>query len=232
MLKIAGSKEEQAGGALMVWWAGEGAARVLRRKGEALLLERAGGPRSLAAMARGDKDDEAMAILCQNAARLHAPREGPPPPSLVPLQTWFRALAPTAAREGGVFRRALAAAGPLLADPREVRVLHGDLHHDNVLDGEARGWLAIDPKGLLGERGYDYANMICNPDIETVRHPGRFQRRIALVAKAANLEPRRLLAWVLAYAGLSAAWTVRGGGDASPAIEIARLAAAELGPPA
>jgi aminoglycoside/hydroxyurea antibiotic resistance kinase len=42
-------------------------------------------------------------------------------------------------------------------------VLHGDLHHGNVLDFGLRGWLAIDPKGLLGERGFDFANIFTNP---------------------------------------------------------------------
>ena len=40
----------------------------------------------------------------------------------------------------------------LLAEPREVCALHGDLHHDNVLDFGPRGWLAIDPHALVGER--------------------------------------------------------------------------------
>jgi streptomycin 6-kinase len=229
IVKIAGSEEERLGGALMVWWAGDGAARVLRREGEAILLERACGRRSLAAMAREGADKAAMAILCETARRLHTPRAGTPPASLVPLPVWFRALGPIAIREGGTFRRAWTVAEGLLAAPRDECVLHGDLHHDNVLDGEARGWLAIDPKGLIGERGFDYANMICNPDIETVRREGVFTRRIALVSAAASLEPARLLRWVLAYAGLSAAWTIGDGGDAAPAIEIARLAAAELG---
>lgn len=229
MLKITGSEEERLGGALMVWWAGEGAARVLAREGEAILLERACGPRSLAAMARDGADDAALAILCETAGRLHAPRGGTPPASLVPLPMWFRALSPVASLEGGVFRHAQLAAARLLAAPRDERVLHGDLHHDNVLDGEARGWLAIDPKGLIGERGFDFAHMICNPDIEIVRTEGVFARRIDRVSRAASLEPKRLLNWVLAYAGLSAAWTLGAGGDASPAIEIAQLAAAELG---
>jgi streptomycin 6-kinase len=59
----------------------------------------------------------------------------------------------------------------LLAEPREVGVLHGDLHHGNVLDFGVRGWLAIDPKGLLGERGFDFANIFTNP-ISQIR-PGR-----------------------------------------------------------
>ena len=30
-------------------------------------------------------------------------------------------------------------------------LLHGDLHHDNILFDKKRGWLAIDPKGIIGE---------------------------------------------------------------------------------
>jgi streptomycin 6-kinase len=42
-------------------------------------------------------------------------------------------------------------------------VLHGDIHHDNVLDFGARGRLAIDPKGLLGERGFEFAIFLPTP---------------------------------------------------------------------
>jgi streptomycin 6-kinase len=40
----------------------------------------------------------------------------------------------------------------LLTTQREKVVLHGDMHHGNVLNFGSRGWLAIDPKGLIGER--------------------------------------------------------------------------------
>jgi hypothetical protein len=46
---------------------------------------------------------------------------------------------------------------------RDVVVLHGDMHHENILKFSSRGWLAIDPKGLVGERGFDYANIFCKP---------------------------------------------------------------------
>ena len=49
MLKLAREEEERRGGALMAWWNGDGAAKVLAQHGPALLLERADGPRSLAA---------------------------------------------------------------------------------------------------------------------------------------------------------------------------------------
>ncbi|HEX2207648.1 MAG TPA: aminoglycoside phosphotransferase family protein, partial [Longimicrobium sp.] len=97
MLKVTREAEERAGAALMVWWEGNGAARVLEHDGEALLVERAVGSRSLVAMARGGEDDEASRILCAAAARLHAPRGSPRPPALVPLDRWFRALEPAAA---------------------------------------------------------------------------------------------------------------------------------------
>ena len=64
-------------------------------------------------------------------------------------------------------------AAELLASPRDVTVLHGDIHHGNILDFGARGWLAVDPKGLVGERGLDYANLFCNPDTATATGPGR-----------------------------------------------------------
>jgi streptomycin 6-kinase len=229
MLKIAGGAEERLGAALMAWFAGDGAVRVLAMDDPALLMERASGPRSLAVMARSGEDDAATMILCRTLARLHAPRPTPPPPSLVPLPVWFRALPEAADRHGGVLASSWSVAQALLASPRDERPLHGDLHHDNVLDGGDRGWLAIDPKGLIGERGFDYANIVCNPDIATAAAPGVLRRRAAIIAAESGLEPERHLRWVLAYAGLSASWTLGEGGDAGPALEIARLASAELG---
>lgn len=224
--------EEGRSGALMAWWAGDGAARVLAQAEDALLLERATGPRSLADMARDGQDDEACAILCAVAARLHRPR-GAPPPDLISLEDGFAELWPAASAQGGILARCAATARELLAQPREVVSLHGDLHHDNVLDFGARGWLAIDPAGMLGERGFDFANIFTNPDLTdptrpVATRPGRFARRVEVVAQSAGLERRRLLCWILAWAGLSAAWFLGDGDPAAIDLEIAALAAAEL----
>jgi len=232
MLKLALMEDEQRGGVLMAWWDGEGAARVLAREGAALLLERATGPGSLAEMARTGRDDEACRILCATAARLHAPR-AKPLPDLMPLTQWFRELEPAAATHGGILARCAGVARALLAEPREVGPLHGDLHHDNVLDFGARGWLAIDPKFLLGERGFDFANIFTNPDLADPSRPvatelGRFARRLEVVAEAAGLERERLLRWILAWTGLSAAWYLGDGDPAAIDLRIAEMAAAEL----
>ncbi len=225
MLKVAGSDEERRGGALMDWYAGVGAARVLARDGEAILLERAVGHRSLAGMAVAGDDDGASRILCETVARLHTPRAAPPPDTLVPLPAWFAALGPAAVAHGGVFAKSLAAADRLLTDPREPVVLHGDVHHDNILDGGPRGWLAIDPKGLIGDRAFDYANLFRNPTAEIALAPGRMRRQVEVVATAGGLEPRRLLTWIHAYAGLGAAWSLQSGHDPAPGLAIAELAA-------
>jgi streptomycin 6-kinase len=192
-----------------------------------LLIERAAGRRSLAAMAQGRRDDEASRILCAVAAKLHAPRDRRPP-RLVPLSRWFAALTQDGPRHGGILGEAAATACALLAAPREPTVLHGDLHHGNVLDFAARGWLAIDPKGLIGERAFEFANLLRNPDEAVAMRPGRFARQVQVIARAAHVEPTRLLRWVLALAGLSACWILADGGRPEQDLAIAALAAAEL----
>lgn len=233
MLKLSHEADERLGGVLMEWWDGDGAARVFARDGDAVLMERATGPASLEDLARSGQDDEACAILCAAAARLHAPRSTPPP-KLTPLRTWFDDLWPAAERYGGILARSAETADTLLAHPREVCPLHGDLHHGNVLDFGARGWLAIDPKHLIGERGFDFANIFTNPDLAdptrpVATEPGRFARRLDVVASASGLERQRLLRWVLAWTGLSASWFLDDGDPlAEIGLQIAALAAAEL----
>jgi streptomycin 6-kinase len=233
MLKVAAEPEEMRGGILMSWWGGEGAAHVQAMDGPALLLERAQGTGSLSQLARNGHDDGATCILCDVIARLHAPRARPLPVGLLPLATWFAALAPGARAHGGILTRCDAVARRLLADQRDVGMLHGDVHHDNVLDFGPRGWLAIDPKSLVGERGFDYANLFCNPDMEDPSPPlavlpERFRRRLEIVVAQARLERARLLQWIVAYTGLSAVWCIEDEQSAEVALCIAELAFAEM----
>ncbi|MBW3632055.1 MAG: hypothetical protein KY456_03405 [Chloroflexi bacterium] len=228
MLKIATEAEERRGAESMVWWSGDGAARVLAHEGDALLLERAQGGASLVEMARDGRDDEASRIMCRVAARLHAPRNGQTPPTLVPLTRWFAELEPAASRYGGILSQAAVTARVLLDEPRDVVVLHGDIHHGNILDFGSRGWLAIDPKHLVGERGFDFVNILRNPDAHIALKLGRFSRQVAVIAEAANLDRVRLLQWTLAFAGLSAAWILTNGDEPELDLAVAALAAAEL----
>ncbi|WP_331691615.1 aminoglycoside phosphotransferase family protein [Pseudomonas sp. ZY71] len=229
MLKVALDVDEKYGNRLMTWWDGDGAAQVLAHHEDGLLLERAMGSRSLMHMAMNGEDDEASRILCSALARLHAPRETPPPP-LVELGPWFASLRIATAQHGGLYALSLQTAENLLANPQDVVVLHGDMHHDNVLDFGERGWLAIDPKRVRGERGFDYANLMCNPDLPTATDPARFRRQLDVIVETAGLDHRRLLQWVLAFAGLSAAWFLEDDAleQASGQLKVAQIAASML----
>jgi streptomycin 6-kinase len=212
---------------LMAWWNGDGAARVLAHDEHALLLERATRTRSLADMARNGDDDGANRIICGVIARLHAKRDVPPP-DLIPLSRWFEPLDRAGLAHGSYLARAAATARELLQSPEDIVVLHGDIHHGNVLDAGSRGWVAIDPKRLVGERGFDYANIFCNPDRQTATSPHRLSRQASVVAEAAGLDRTRLLKWVTAWAGLSAVWLLEDGEAAELDLAIVQLALAEL----
>jgi streptomycin 6-kinase len=233
MLKLTSDEDERRGAALMAWWAGEGAARVLAFDGEGLLLERAPRSRPLSRLSRNGRDDEAIRILCTVATRLHVPRRKGHP-DLPTLAHWFRDLEAAAASRGGFLNQSLAAMRDLLSSERDVAILHGDLHHDNVLDfGPGRGWLAIDPKGLIGERAFDFATLFLNPDLAdpsrpVATDPARFLQRLQLVAEAGNLDRRRLLEWILAWSGLSSIWSLDDPRAAGIAATIARFADMEL----
>lgn len=133
-----------------------------------------------------------------------------------------------AQERGGILARAAAAANELLPAQREIVPLHADLHHDNVLDFEAKGWLAIDPKSVIGDRAFEYTILFCDPDLADPEPPvavlpGRFERRLEIALAKSGLERERLLKWVLAWCGLSAAWFL---GDDDPLAQI-NLAVAE-----
>ena len=232
ILKITDDDSERIGCELMVWWNGNGAAKVLAHAAGAILLERATGTESLADMSWTGNDAQTCRIICHAASRLHFSRNASTP-ALTPLHHWFSDLAPAAKKHGGILTRCAAVANVLLSSPQDEVVLHGDLHHGNILDFGTRGWLAIDPKGLLGERGFDYANIFTNPDLaEPTRpvaiEPETFTQRVNIVSEIARIERQRLLMWIVAWCGLSSVWFLQEGDSATVPLRIAELAMAEL----
>ncbi len=147
-------------------------------------------------------------------------------PELVPLRVWFADLIEAAGR-GGIFTVAADTAMSLLNDPAGETVLHGDIHHGNILDFGTRGWLAIDPKGLRGDPGFDYANLFCNPDDAVATDPATFRRRLTLVSGLSGIDRRRLARWVLAWVGLSILWPPFGPRREAAVLRLSALAAAE-----
>jgi streptomycin 6-kinase len=170
-------------------------------------------------------------IIASVLNQLHSAPGAPPAEGLYTLPRWFRELfqqadADEAAGIDTLYRRGAKVAAELLANPRDIRVLHGDIHHQNIRHSE-RGWLALDPKGLVGERTYDLANTFCNPggiDLDAlIEDETRILRTAALFSEKLGVEQGRILAFVFAYACLSAAWSAHDRGDPAAALRIAAL---------
>lgn len=115
----------------------------------------------------------------------------------------------------------------LLASSSEQVLLHGDLHHDNILAAEREPWLAIDPKGLVGEPAYEVGALMRNqlPQPLAGEYASRFlARRLDQLAEELGLERGRLHGWSLAQAVLSAWWSFEDHGYGwEPAMALAEL---------
>jgi streptomycin 6-kinase len=89
-------------------------------------------------------------------------------------------------------------------------LMHGDFHHFNILSSE-RGWLAIDPKGVLGPAGYEVGPLMLNPWgslSDGIKSRGRVKRRVDLLHERLGFERERIVEWSLAHAVLSAWWGI------------------------
>ena len=215
IVKVPLVEEERVGSRVLAWWSGDGSALVhaIDDDGDVLIERAEDSDTTLAELARNaappmwSSDRHATRILVAAARRLHRHRQADPPAGVVPLRRWFRDLFSRADDVGGFFARAATMADELLEDQRDVRVLHGDIHHGNVLwFGPARGWLAIDPKGLFGESTFDYVNILTNPYRATMLRPHRLLEHVALISAESGVDRDRLLRWTIAWTGLSAAW--------------------------
>lgn len=111
----------------------------------------------------------------------------------------------------------------------EPVLLHGDLHHGNILAARRQPWLAIDPKGVVGEPAYEVGSLLRNPWSRplAVPQPARIlARRLDVLAEELGIERRRLHGWGLAQAVLSAWWCIEDEGCGwEPAIAYAELLA-------
>jgi streptomycin 6-kinase len=115
----------------------------------------------------------------------------------------------------------------LSASMDEPVLLHGDLHQDNILAAQRHPWLAIDPKGLVGEPAYEIGSLLRNPFPQLLQtpNPGHIlARRVDQLAEELDLDRVRIRGWGLAQAVLSAWWGVEDFGH----IWDAALACAEL----
>ena len=90
-------------------------------------------------------------------------------------------------------------------------LMHGDFHHYNILSSE-RGWLVIDPKGVIGPAGYEVGPFMLNPwngFSDGVNYQSMIKMRVDILHEHLRFERERILEWSLAHAVLSAWWSFK-----------------------
>jgi streptomycin 6-kinase len=189
-------------------WRGVGAARVLESDADlgALLLERVQPGTMLVEI---PDDDEAVRVAARVLLQLWRPL--PAQHALRPLDTWCAAYdrnRHALSRGAGgfpaaLFQRADDLRRDLLASTDVSVALHGDLHHFNVLRSDRFEWLAIDPKGLAGDRCFDLCQFLRNP-VPVPAHTNR--RRLDIFCAELGLDRVRASQWCLVHAVLNACW--------------------------
>ena len=203
---------------------GWGSVRLLDSDPDAglLLLERLRPGSVLTSLADEAHDDKATAIAASVMRGLWRP--APPGHDFPTVADWGAAFAHLRERFGGgtgplpaaQVERAEALFAELLASSAPPVLLHGDLHHDNILSAQRSPWLAIDPKGIVGEPAYEVGALLRNlwPDRHTHQNPARLlERRTHQLAEELELDPARVRDWAVAQAVLSAVWGVGDGDD-------------------
>ena len=195
----------------------------------AMLLERLEPGTRLTAVGDDEEATIAAAGIMQNLRR-PAPSEHPFPL----VAGWARGFERLRTRfDGGtgpmpadLVGRAEGLFAELLASQGELFLLHGDLHQENILRAGREPWLAIDPKGVVGEAAYETAALLHNP-VESLDVPEPkklLARRLDVLSERLGLDRARIRAWGVAQAVLAAYWSLEDGGEPwSEALVFARL---------
>jgi streptomycin 6-kinase len=228
--------DEWRSGEVLNAFEGKGVVNVHQFVEGAVLLERLIPGNSLAAIALEGGDDNATEILA-DIIREMSPRELVRPS--VQVEDWAEGFERYSASGDRQIPISFIEQGQrvyleLCGSQSTRRLLHGDLHHYNVLFDSSRGWVAIDPKGVVGEIEYEVGAILRNPN----EKPGLFvqpetiERRLRHLESTLSLDFQRALAWAFAQAVLSAIWEVEDGfavGNQSPGILLAEAIRPMLG---
>ncbi|EJN06484.1 aminoglycoside phosphotransferase family protein [Phyllobacterium sp. YR531] len=212
-LNANGMENELRGTHYLDWHDGHGCVRVLKQQDNNLLLEY-GGSRTLLDHLNEHGDESATLIFTDVFLQLQQTFNSKKPitPDFVPLRKQFSSLFKKAEKDRkagaqSIFVEVAGIADRLLNNQRDIRPLHGDIHHENILFGK-RGWLVIDPQALLGDPAYDAANMFYNPvertDLRT--DPKRVAAMAEIFERVFNRDRKDYLEFGISHACLSASW--------------------------
>ena len=235
MLRAPG--DEWHAGEILEAFDGKGTVRVLAYVPGAVLMERLVPGGSLASRALEGQDDLATEIIADVIRRMSQPGLPAVPPATVEqwgtgFDRYLAACAGTPARDARVpvslVERARQTYRNLSETQQHTRLLHGDLQHYNILFDSGRGWVAIDPKGVVGEVEYEIGAFLRNP----VEQPELFasrtavERRLRIFTEELSLDAGRVLEWAFSQAVLSALWSIEDGDSEDqyqPALKLAEV---------
>lgn len=204
-LDIDGFKREAA--ALMAF-SGFGVVEILSENNGLLLVECAVPGISLK-FYFPEKDDEAINITANVIKRL---QKAPIPSThaFPHIKDWLEALDGDLKIPAPTLQKARELRDQLLKTAYPDILLHGDLHHDNILQN-GNDWVVIDPKGVIGESAYEVAAFIRNPIPELLTYadaPNIILNRITRFAELLELPSQRILDWCFVQAVLSWVWAI------------------------
>jgi streptomycin 6-kinase len=113
----------------------------------------------------------------------------------------------------------------LLISAEHEYICHGDLHLENIIQ-HGEKWLAIDPKGIIGEMAFEAAafNLISQDDMREIHTvPNKMHDRILALSTALDLSYRRLLYWFFLRVIMSVQWFIEDNGDPGSMLALATL---------
>ncbi len=209
---------------------GVGSCRLLEvdQQNAVMLLEQVTPGTPLAEI---DDDDKATRIIASVIKQLH--KSVPATHNFITVAEWTTAIPEYKAKHGkdgalpaSLVDKAEQLFAQLVATSGKSVLLHGDLHHHNVLLSDESGWVAIDPKGVAAEPAYEVAAMIRNPydklkemaDLEPL-----LTRRIKILSDELGIDAGRIRDWGFAQCMLSAVWSVEGVKAPSHALRVAEV---------
>ena len=217
--------------AALRFYNGHGACRLLEADPEKgmLLLEHLQPGQMLSTL---EDDEQATRIAGEVMSQLWRPVPENND-SFIKLKDWFDGFKRLRRRYNGgtgplpekLVETAEALSSDLLSENKDVTLLHGDFHHYNVLESE-RGWLAIDPKGVIGSKGYEVGPLLTNPIdrfLNEINPKVQTEKRIAILSEMLGMERERIRSWAICHAVLSAWWSLEDGEDWMYAIRCAEI---------
>lgn len=194
-------------------FAGCGAVKVLSEDDGMLLLERAVPSISLKSYFP-TKEKESIEIACGVIKKLH--KASIPEAHHFPhIKDWLATLDKDWSIPDEHLQKARKLRDQLLQTSEADVLLHGDLHHDNILQN-GDDWLVIDPKGVIGDSAYEVAAFIRNPmpDLINIQDSEEIiQMRIAMFSDLLNVPRTKIADWCFVQAVLAWIWALEDGCD-------------------